>query len=448
MKSRCTKMLAVLWHYLILALMLPIMGVMTAEEQTKEKAKEKADMVELVVAGIKATGILEPDKKFKAGIDPEEPDPEVTLGDSPEDKIFADRKGGFRDHGEFVSAITRHGSKYYGTQHFEKLRNWKNAVEKIAGTMNEGDMAQGGYLVPVEFRDQLMQTALESSIVKSRATVIPMQTNRISIPALVDSDHSTNFFGGVLPAKTAEHGSKGVTKPLLQQVSLTLHKLTGMIFVTDELLEDSPISIPPILDSLFGQSIAFLEDDAYLQGTGVNTALGAFNAGNPCLVTQAIEPAQPINTILWQNIINMWSRLHPPSMSKAIWVANIECFPQLASMAMAVGAGGVPVWMPANGVAGAPFGTLMGRPLFLTEKMQALSTAGDIGLADFSQYLIASKSGGGLQMATSLHYHFNYDEQTFRYVLRYDGQPWWLSDLTPFRGTNTLSPFVILDGRP
>jgi len=47
-----------------------------------------------------------------------------------------------------------------------------------------------------------------------------------------------------------------------------------------------------------------------------------------------------------------------------------------------------------------------------------------------------------------MHYHFNYDEQTFRYVLRYDGQPWWLSDLTPKRGTATLSPFVILDGRP
>lgn len=410
--------------------------------------KEKQEIAELVSASIKASGVLDPTEKFKAGIDPTEPDPTITLGDSPEDKIMADRKGGFRDHGEFVAAIAGKGSKYYGLSHFEKLKAWQNSVTKIAGTMNEGDMAQGGYLVPVEFRDQLMQTALESSIVKSRATVIPMQTNRISIPALVDSDHSTNFFGGVLPAKTSEHGSKGVTKPLLQQVSLTLHKLTGMVYVTDELLEDSPISIPPILDSLFGQSIAFLEDDAYLQGTGVNTALGAFNAGNPSLVTQAIEAAQPVNTILWENIINMWSRLYPQSMSKAIWVANIETFPQLASMAMAVGAGGVPVWMPANGVAGAPFGTLMGRPLFLTEKMQALSTAGDIGLADFSQYLIAQKSGGGLQTATSMHYHFNYDEQTFRYVLRYDGQPWWLSDLTPYRGTNTLSPFVILAGRP
>lgn len=410
-------------------------------------SEEKTDMVQIVAAALKESGVLDPVQKFIPG-DETPQTPEVVITESPEDKLMADPTGGFRDHGEFISAITGKGTKYYGTTHIEKLKAWNNAVMKIAGTMNEGDLSQGGYLVPVEFRDQLLMTALEASIVKSRATKIPMQTNRISIPAVVDSDHSTNYFGGILPARTAEHGDKGVTKPLFDLVSLTLHKLTGMVYVTDELLEDSPISIPPILNAMFGSAIAFEEDDAYLQGTGVNMALGAFNAGNPCLITQAIEAAQPINTILWQNIVNMWSRLHPPSMRNAVWVANNECFPQLASMAMAVGAGGVPVWMPADGVAGSPFGSLMGRPLFLTEKMQALSTAGDIGVGDFTQYLVAQKAGGGLQTATSMHYHFNYDEQTFRFVLRYDGQPWWLSDLTPKRGTNTLSPFVILAGRP
>ncbi|MAH44699.1 phage major capsid protein [Candidatus Pacearchaeota archaeon] len=431
-----------LWRMFVFVLTLPIMpimGIMTPEEKT-EVANTVAD-------ALKASGLLDAEKKFIPAAEGEQLPP-VEVITSPEDKIYNDPKGGFRDHGEFVCAITGKGTKYYGDSHFGKLKAWHNAVTKIAGTMNEGDMSQGGYLVPVEFREQLLQTALEATIVKSRATMIPMQTNRISIPAVVDTDHSTNYFGGIIPERTAEHGTKGVMKPAFDLVSLTLHKLTGMVYVTDELLEDSPISIPPILNALFGAAIAFEEDDAYLQGTGVNMALGAFNAGNPCLITQAIEAAQPINTVLWQNIVNMWSRLHPASMKNAIWVANNETFPQLASMAMAVGAGGVPVWMPANGVAGTPFGSLMGRPLFLTEKMQALSTAGDIGLGDFSQYLVAQKAGGGLQTATSMHYHFNYDEQTFRFVLRYDGQPWWLSDLTPKRGTNTLSPFVILAGRP
>ncbi len=434
------KRLMIVLQFLWMLPLMPIMGLMSTEEKT--------EVADIVAQALKASGALAPDEKFNPGSTEDKGDPPVQIIANPEDKLFADPKGGFRDHGEFVCAITGKGSKYYGTQHLDKLTAWANAVTKIAGTMNEGDLSQGGYLVPVEFRDQLLQTALEASIVKSRGTKIPMNTNRIGIPAIVDSDHSTNYFGGIIPARTAEHGSKGVTKPEFDKVYLTLHKLTGMVYVTDELLEDSPISIPPILNALFGSAIAFEEDDDYLQGNGVGRPLGAFNAGNPCLITQAIEATQPINTILWQNIINMWSRLHPPSMKKAVWIANNECFPQLASMAMAVGAGGVPVWMPGDGLAGPAFGTLMGRPLFLTEKMQALSTAGDIGVGDFSQYLIAEKNGGGLQTATSMHYHFNYDEQTFRFVLRYDGQPWWMSDLTPKRGTNTLSPFVILAGRP
>lgn len=414
---------------------------------TKE---EQLEIAEVVAEGIKKSGALNADPKFNPGAIAVEgdKDPVIEIGDSPEDKIMADPKGGFRDHGEFILAIAGRGVKYYGTQHIDKLKAWENAVVKIAGTMNEGDMAQGGYLVPEEFKAQILMTALEASIVKQRATIIPMQTNRIGIPSVVDANHATNFFGGIIPSRTAEHATKDVTKPEFDRVYLTLHKLTGMVYVTDELLDDSPISIPPLLNVLFGSAITFEEDDDYLQGTGVARPLGAFNAGNPCLITQAIEPAQPINSILWQNITNMWSRLHPNSMKKAVWVANNETFPQLASMAMAVGAGGVPVWMPADGVAGSPFGSLMGRPLFLTEKMQALSTAGDIGVGDFSQYLVGEKAGGALKTATSMHYHFNYDEQTFRWVLRYDGQPWWLSDLTPKRGTNTLSPFVILAGRP
>jgi len=412
-------------------------------EMTQE---EKREIAEIVADGIKTSGLLEPERKFTPGADPKEGSP-IAIVESPEDRIAKDPKGGFNDMGEMVCAMAGKGSKWYGNSHFNKLKAYEGAMMKIAGTMNEGDMAQGGYLVPVEFRNQLLQNALENSIAKARSTIIPMQTNRITIPAVVDATHVGSFFGGIIPARTAEAATKTPTKPAFHTVNLTLHKLTGMIYVTDELLADSPMSLPPIITALFGGAIAFQEDADYLQGTGVNMPLGAFNAGNPSLIGQAIEPAQPINTILWQNIVNMWSRLWPQSQRNAVWVANNECFPQLASMAMAVGAGGVPVWMPGNGVSGSPFGSLMGRPLFLCEKMQPLSTAGDIGLADFSQYLIGQKAGG-MQTATSMHYRFNYDEQAFRFVIRYDGRPWWLSDLTPYLGVNTLSPFVILNGRP
>ena len=140
----------------------------------------------------------------------------------------------------------------------------------------------------------------------------------------------------------------------------------------------------------------------------------------------------------------MWSRLYPAGQAKAIWVANIDTFPQLATMNMSVGSGGVPVYMPAGGISGAPFASLMGRPLIFTEKMATIGDLYDIGLADFSQYIIGEK--GGLNFATSMHVSFVTDEMAYRFVMRYDGQPWWLATLTPKAGSS-LSPFITLAAR-
>ena len=416
----------------------PIMGLMTKEEKT--------EVAEVVATALKESGALDANRKFTPGDEEKgkEGDPPVEIIANPEDKILADPRGGFRDIAEFYAAVAGKGAKWYGTSHTDKLKAYADAVTKTTGYMEEGDMAQGGYLVPEEFRAQLLMTQLENSIVQPRATRIPMQSNRIGIPAVNDADHSTNYFGGVIVYRTGEGAQKTPTNPTLGRVYLTLHKLTGLVYVSDELLEDSPISIPPILNTMFGMAIAFEEDDDYLAGNGSNRPLGAFHTLNPSIVAVAKETGQAATTIVAENIIKMWSRVHPASMRNAVWVANNDCFPQLATMSIAVGTGGVPVYLPANGVSGTPFGTLMGRPLLLSEKMQTLGTQGDIGIADFSQYLIADKAGGGLKAATSIHIRFDYDEAAFRWVLRYDGQPWWLSAITPKRGANTLSPFVVL----
>ena len=70
---------------------------------------------------------------------------------------------------------------------------------------------------------------------------------------------------------------------------------------------------------------------------------------------------------------------------------------------------------------------------------------GDIGLFDLSRYLIADK--GPIQTAASIHVKFLTDEMAFRWVLRVDGQPIPNSPITPYKGAQTLSPFVALQTR-
>jgi HK97 family phage major capsid protein len=115
-------------------------------------------------------------------------------------------------------------------------------------------------------------------------------------------------------------------------------------------------------------------------------------------------------------------------------------------LSIAVGTGGVPVYLPAGGVSAQPYSTLFGRPVVPIEQCPTLGDTGDIMLCDFGQYMACDK--GGIQNDVSMHVQFLTDQQVFRAIYRFDGQPTLGSAITPFSGSsNTLSHFVKLNER-
>jgi len=142
----------------------------------------------------------------------------------------------------------------------------------------------------------------------------------------------------------------------------------------------------------------------------------------------------------------MWSRMRPSGQANAVWLTAPDAFPTLATLSMSVGTGGIAVGLVQN-AQNAPGQTLLGRPLILTEHADTIGDNGDIILGDWRQYLIGQKAGATLQAATSIHLKFDYDETAFRFVMRYDGQPWEKSAFTPKRSTITLGSFIYLAER-
>ncbi len=186
-------------------------------------------------------------------------------------------------------------------------------------------------------------------------------------------------------------------------------------------------------------------DDAIINGTGAGRPLGILAAG--CLVGQTAETGQAAATVVYENIAKMWSRLFARSQQNAVWLINQNVWPELFGLNLAVGTGGSAVFLPPGGLSGSPYSTLMGRPVIPIEQCQTLGTVGDIILADFSGYILATK--GGMQTDMSIHVRFIYDEEVFRFVYRADGQPVLASALTPYKGgaTATQSHFVGLATR-
>ena len=313
---------------------------------------------------------------------------------------------------------------------------------RIAKDMSESVGGDGGFLVPEEFRAELMALALETALIRPRARVVPMSSASIKWPAIRDASHATNVFGGVSASWIGEAASLStVSQPTFNQVQLTARKLTGYTVAANELLADSAISLEALINTLFSDALAYFEDDAFIQGTGAGQPLGLLNGD--ALVTVAKETGQAAGTLTYQNLIKMYSRMLPQSLGRCVWIAHIDTFPQLAQMALDVGTGGSAVWIT-NAADGRPT-NILGCPVLYTEKAKTLGTAGDLYCCDLSYYLIGDRQS--LTVAVSPHVNFTTDEMTWRFVQRVDGRPWILTALTPRQGTNTLSPLVNLATR-
>ena len=84
-------------------------------------------------------------------------------------------------------------------------------------------------------------------------------------------------------------------------------------------------------------------DDGIVNGTGVGQLLGILNSG--CLVTVNKETGQHAATVMAENVIKMDARILGSGES-AVWLCNKNIKPQLYTMSIAVGTGGVPITCP------------------------------------------------------------------------------------------------------
>lgn len=309
-----------------------------------------------------------------------------------------------------------------------------------ASGANESVPSDGGFLVQTDFASELLKHTFETGILAPRCKKIPISTNAnaLKINALDDSSRANGArWGGIQTYWENEADELVSAKPKFRTMDLSLKKLTGLCYATDELLQDAA-ALQSVITQGFAEEFGFKIDDTILNGNGSGQPLGILNS--PALVTVAAETSQTAK-ITVENLIKMWSRCWGRSRANAVWYVNQEIEPLLYTLKI----GDVPVYLPAGGLSEKPYATLFGRPIVPLEQCSALGSVGDIILGDMSQYLLIDK--GGINAASSIHVRFLYDESVFRFIYRVDGQPIWNKPITPYKGSNTLSPFVTLAAR-
>lgn len=330
-------------------------------------------------------------------------------------------------------------------------KNHKRYAEKLeAAAKKEGRAAatggftvgvptDGGFFLQGETVVDLMTQGFNNSEILPRTSKRTLTaTQFVEIFGIDETSRKTGSrSGGIRVYTNKELGEFTASKSKFDMIRVEPKKLTGLFYASSEWMQNVTF-LGQEVRGLFGQEFAFKCQDLSMRGSGAGEALGILNAG--CLVTVAKESGQLAGTILTANLSKMWARFRGRNPA---WFINRDVNPQLDQLSIPAGTGALEprfVTYDAQGVM-----RIKGAPVVEIEQCETLGTVGDIVLADWSQYVSADK--GNIEEAMSIHVEFIYDQQAFRFIYYFDGQPRWKSALTPYKGSNTVSPFVVLATR-
>ena len=341
---------------------------------------------------------------------------------------------GFRSFGDYAVAVRASSSK--GATVDPRLL--KNAPTTFG---QEGVGADGGFMVPPDFRTEIKDLIFTDDSLVGRTDQMTTSSNHMTLPA--DENAAWDSTDGVQCYWESEAGQLSQSKPNIVEKSVKTNKLTSLVPVTEELMEDAS-GMDSYLRRKVPEKMDAKINTAIINGTGAGVPLGILNA--PATIEVAKESGQAADSIVFENIVNMWARMPYANRRNSIWLINQDIEPQLDTMSFEGTSSSVPAYMPANGLSGQPYDTLKGRPIIPVQACQTLGDKGDIILADMSQYMSLLKTGG-VRTDVSMHLYFDYDMLAFRFIMRMTGRPWLSSAISPENGSNTLSPFVTLAAR-
>lgn len=343
----------------------------------------------------------------------------------------------FKSAGQFYRELVS-AHKNGGGDEFRK--RYESIFKAVQG-MAEQNGADGGYGVLPEFNLQILELMWGNDLL-SRTDQYTVNNNIIFLANAETSRANGSRNGGLRGYWVDEADTITKSKPALRKIELSLKKMAIVVYLTEELLADTALALEQYIAKKVAEEFNFLIGDAIFNGSGVQQPLGVLNS--PCFLSITKEAGQAAATIYGKNIDKMWGRRLVNGRNYT-WFHNQDVNPELDNLSQDIGVSGIPLYRGPNGIAeGAPQ-VLKGAPRVETEFNATLGTVGDLILADLSQYITITK--GGIAQAISPHVEFLTDQLALKFTMRMNGRPWMTAPVTPYKGSNTQSPFIGVETR-
>lgn len=269
----------------------------------------------------------------------------------------------------------------YSAAFYNALRG-KDLTSDEKYALSEGSGATGGYTVPKSFRKKLIEKLEEMNIMRKLGNVITTESD-LDIP-VVATTGSADW--------TAENGAYNESEDTFGQVTLKAYKLTRIIKVSEELLEDSAFDLEGYLVKSFARAISKPEENAFISGDGTEKPQGVF-VGAEVGVTAASATA-----ITSDELIDLFYSLARAYRQNASWIMNDTTAKAVRKLK---DSNGDYLW--SKGLAGEP-DKILGKPFYTSEFAPEIALGNKaIAFGDMSYYEIADRSKRVFQRLNELY---------------------------------------------
>lgn len=282
---------------------------------------------------------------------------------------------------------------------FYKMIRGQEVVGEEKRALSAGVATAGGYTVPISFQEKLIDKLEELNIMRKLATVIQTDTD-MDIPVVVTYG-SADW--------TAENATYNESDDTFGQITIKAFKLTRIIKVSEELLQDSAFDLENYLVNEFARSIAKAEENAFIIGDGVDKPTGVF------VDAEVGVTAASMTAITADEIIDLYYSLPRAYRDRAVFIANDTTVKAIRKLKDSEGN-----YLWEKGLNGEP-STILGRPVYTSEFAPEIATTNKVVVfGDLSYYQIADRKTRTFQRLNEL-YSAN-GQVGFRGYERVDGK--------------------------
>ncbi len=271
-------------------------------------------------------------------------------------------------------------SAEYKKAFWKALRN-KYSFD-VQNALRIGEDAEGGHLVPDEFERTLIESLEEENLMRQVCNVITTSFGDKKIP-VVASKGTADW--------TDEQGAMHESDDVFDMVTLGAHKLTTMIKVSEELLNDSVFNLESYIAKEFARRIGRAEEEAFVVGNGTGKPTGSFGSAEVGVTTAG-------TAIVMDELIDLYHSLREPYRRNAIFITNDTTIKAIRKLK---DGSGQYLWQPSV-QAGQP-DTILNRPVRTSGFVPTIEpSAKVIAFGDFKYYWIADRQGRSFQRLNEL----------------------------------------------